>query len=106
MTRIFNRFYETRKRKILRNKLPLPEVIMWLNLKGGQLNGYKFRRQCSIGRFVVDFYCPRAKLAVEIDGESHSGADAREYDKDRAQFIASAGVKIIRFSNEQIYDIQ
>ena len=104
MTRIFNRFYETRKRKILRNKLPLPEVVIWLRLRGVQLNGYKFRRQCSIGRFVVDFYCPRAKLAVEIDGESHSGADAREYDKDRAEFIESAGVKTIRFSNEQIYN--
>ena len=77
---------------------------MWLNVKGGQLNGHKFRRQCSIGRYVVDFYCPRAKLAVEIDGKSHLGAEAREYDKDRAEFIESAGVKIIRFSNEQIYN--
>lgn len=100
--RIFNKFREMRKRKILRSKLPLQEVLVWLIIKGGQLNGHKFRRQCSIGRYVVDFYCPRAKLAIEIDGKSHSGAEAAEYDKERKEFIESAGVRIIRFTDEQV----
>lgn len=102
MTRIFNKASETRKRKKLRNNLPLAEVILWAKLKKGQLEGYKFRRQCSIGRYVVDFYCPRTKLAIEIDGPSHIGEEAREYDKMRKEFIESANVKVIRFTNDQI----
>lgn len=47
------------------------EVILWSRLKGKRLDGYKFRRQFSVAQFVVDFYCPRLKLAIEVDGDSH-----------------------------------
>ena len=71
MTQIFNKKTETIKRKLLRNNAPLPEIMLWSRLKSKQLGGYKFRRQFSIGRYVVDFYCPILKLALEIDGDSH-----------------------------------
>jgi very-short-patch-repair endonuclease len=51
--------------------MPLAEIILWERLKNRQLEGYKFRRQYSVQDFVIDFYCPELKLAVEIDGESH-----------------------------------
>jgi very-short-patch-repair endonuclease len=51
--------------------MPLAEIILWGRLKGRQLDGYKFRRQSSVEDFIIDFYCPELKLAVEIDGESH-----------------------------------
>ena len=51
--------------------MPLAEIILWERLKNRQLEGYKFRRQYNVQDFVIDFYCPELKLAVEIDGESH-----------------------------------
>ena len=103
MTEIFNRASQTKKRKILRNNSPQAEILLWAKLKHSRLGGHKFRRQCSIDRFVVDFYCPRKKLAVEIDGGSHTGGEAVEYDKERQEFIESLGIRLIRFTNEEVY---
>jgi len=102
MTKIFNKKTETIKRKILRNNMPLPEIILWSRLKSKQLGGYKFRRQYGIGRYVIDFYCPALKLAIEIDGDSHFIDDVKEYDRDRQIFIESLGVKFLRFTNSDI----
>ncbi|MGD0919462.1 MAG: DUF559 domain-containing protein [Thermodesulfobacteriota bacterium] len=71
MTKIYNRTVEENNRKILRKNMPKAEVILWSRLKGKRLDGYKFRRQFSVAQFVVDFYCPRLKLAIEVDGDSH-----------------------------------
>src|SRR4030042_3129687 len=71
ITKTFNRTNITTKRKTLRRNLPLAEVILWNRLKGKQLEGYKFRRQYSVEHFVIDFYCPKLKLALEVDGDSH-----------------------------------
>ena len=84
--------------------MPLAEVILWTKLKGKQLQGYKFRRQCSIGRYVVDFYCPRQRLAIELDGESHyQNQDVWIYDRERQRFIESLGIRVIRFTNLEVY---
>ncbi len=104
MTQIFNKATERNKRRILRNNMPLAEVILWTKLKGKQLQGYKFRRQCSIGRYVVDFYCPRQRLAIELDGESHyQNQDVWIYDRERQRFIESLGIRVIRFTNLEVY---
>jgi len=77
--------------------------LLWLHLKGKQL-GCKFRRQYSISEFVVDFYCPRPKLAIEIDGDSHfTTSEYKEDDKKRQKFIESLGIKVLRFTNLEIY---
>jgi len=70
-------------------------------LRNGKL-GMKFRRQYSFEKYIIDFYAPSAKLAIEIDGGQHSAKDHREYDKVREEIIISAGVKIIRFTNEEV----
>ena len=102
MTKIFNKKTEMIKRKFLRNSMPLPEIILWAQLKNKQLGGYKFRRQSSVGRYVVDFYCPALKLAIEIDGDSHFIESVEEYDRVRQDFIESLGVKFLRFTNLDI----
>ena len=75
MTLLFNKSSEKNKRKRLRNNATIAEKILWEELKGSKLLGYKFRRQYGVGPFVVDFYCPRLKLAIEVDGSYHLRED-------------------------------
>jgi hypothetical protein len=70
VTEVFNRISEKPVRQSLRKALPAAELILWSKLKSRQVNGWKFRRQFGVGPYVVDFYCPALKLAIEIDGDS------------------------------------
>lgn len=94
---------EKTRRKNLRNNLPQAEIILWSKLKTRQLVGFKFRRQYSVGSYVIDFYCPEMKLAIEVDGESHFHTSSLEYDKERQLFIESFGIRFLRFTNNEIY---
>ncbi|MDP2668791.1 MAG: DUF559 domain-containing protein [bacterium] len=87
MTEIFNKKSESQKRKSLRRNMPESEVILWSQIKNKNIRGLRFRRQVSVGRFVVDFYCPELKLAIEIDGDSHFTIDAVSYDRERQDII-------------------
>ena len=77
MTKIFNRNEELEKPRELRNNSTKAESLLWQQLKGKQVAGFKFRRQYSVGKFVLDFYCAERKLAIELDGSSHDGEDAQ-----------------------------
>lgn len=101
---IFNRSSEKAKRKNLRNQATKAEKILWRCLQGKQLEGYKFRRQYSVGPYIVDFYCPRFKLAIEVDGPSHFQDEAIRYDQKRQRYIESFGLKFLRFTNVDIYE--
>ena len=90
------------KRKELRNNSTYAEVYFWQQVKGSQLEGRKFRRQVSIGSYVVDFYCPEEKLVVELDGDVHFNEEAIKYDKKRTEFLESLGLKVIRFENQDV----
>ena len=103
MTRLFNKQSEKEKRRSLRNTMPLAEKIVWNNLRKRELFGIRFLRQYSIDYYVLDFYSPKIKLAIEIDGDSHLDEEAIEYDKNRQEFIESVGIKVIRFRNEEVY---
>ena len=89
-------------RKKLRNDAPKAEQKLWEFLRGGKLNGLKFRRQYGIGSYVVDFYCPKLRLVIEIDGDSH--IDTEAYDKRRQQFIEQFNIRFLRFTNSDIYE--
>jgi very-short-patch-repair endonuclease len=102
MTLVFNIMKSKPVRRDLRQKTTDPELSLWYHLRDRRLNGKKFRRQYSIGRYVVDFYCPEAKLAIELDGDSHFTEDAQEYDQQRTDFMNSAGVVVIRFTNQEV----
>jgi very-short-patch-repair endonuclease len=102
MTEIFNNSRYKDSRKYLRNHPTFTESILWKYLKGKQLCGYKFRRQYSVNKFILDFYCPKLKLAVEIDGITHENAHQREYDYKRQLYIESFSIILIRFSDDEI----
>lgn len=87
----------------MRNQMTPAEKMLWFHLKGRRLNGYKFRRQQSIGKYIVDFYCPKYKLAIGIDGDSHNWPDVLEYDQRRQTHIESLGITVLRFNNPEIY---
>ena len=76
------------------------EHTLWSRLRGRQLNGFKFRRQHPIGPFFVDFFCPEAKLIIEIDGSQHADESAR--DNSRTGFLSDAGYEVLRIWNHEI----
>ncbi len=84
--------------------MPPAEIILWSMLKGRQLEGYKFRRQYSVEHFVIDFYCPELKLAVEVDGDSHYTEDANLSDIQRQIQIKAFSIEFLRFTNREIYE--
>ncbi len=90
-------------RKALRNHLTPAEAKLWIHLKQSQLDGRKFRRQHSIGNYILDFYCPAERLAVELDGAVHDSVSAQEYDHERDQFLACFGIKVLRFENKWVF---
>ena len=73
-------------------------------LKGSKLDDRKFRRQHSVGNYIVDFYCPEERLAVELDGQVHRNDTAEARDRERRLFLKSHGIKVIRFENFLIFD--
>jgi len=80
------------------------ECVLWQSLKGRQLVGKKFRRQMSIGRYIVDFYCPEARLVIELDGERHFSITMDDYEAERTKYLEQEGLKVIRFENKELYD--
>ncbi len=92
---------ETRRR--LRRDSTVPEQRIWRLLRDRQLSGYKFRRQHGLGPYVVDFYCPKFKLVVEIDGDSHSSLKAQAYDARRTAYFRLFGMDVIRFANAEVW---
>lgn len=92
------------KRKDLRNNSTPAEIRMWEYLKNKQLKNRKFRRQHSIGDYILDFYCPQEKLAIEIDGAYHRNFVNEKHDLSRTQFLNSNEIKVIRFDNKDVFD--
>ncbi|OGZ33457.1 MAG: hypothetical protein A2174_01395 [Candidatus Portnoybacteria bacterium RBG_13_41_18] len=85
-------------RRELRNSATPQEIILWSRLKRDQF-GYKFRRQHSIGKYIVDFYCPQKRLIIEIDGSQHIDS---EYDKERDKYLENLGFRVLRFWDNEI----
>jgi very-short-patch-repair endonuclease len=103
MTKIFNKKSEKDKRRYLRNNQTFSEKLVWMYLRKNQIYNERFLRQFSIDKFVVDFYCPKLHLAIEIDGDSHfANIEAINYDKEREKFLRSLDLKIIRFTNIEV----
>jgi very-short-patch-repair endonuclease len=84
----------------MRTQMPAAELRLWSKLRGDQINGLRFRRQHRIGSYLADFYCHAAKLAIELDGDSHD--ERREYDEKRTYWINQSGIEVIRFTNDDV----
>ena len=91
-------------RKELRNNLTPAEAKLWTLLKGKQMEGRKFRRQHSVANYILDFYCPEERLAIELDGQGHFEASQAEYDHERDMFLEAYGIKVLRFENKWVWD--
>ncbi|MBN1576394.1 MAG: DUF559 domain-containing protein [Chitinispirillaceae bacterium] len=91
-------------RKELRNNLTPAEAALWNILKNGQLENRKFRRQHGAGSYILDFYCPEERLAVELDGEVHNDPQQAEYDKRRDAWLAEKGIRVLRFENRLVFE--
>lgn len=102
--KIFNSKKTKAQRRHLRNNLTEAESRLWSKLKGRQVFDYKFRRQHGIGNYIVDFYCPKLKLVIEVDGESHLSQKEIKHDIKRDKYLGDLGITVFRFNNQQIYD--
>lgn len=91
-------------RRKLRKKMTPAEVALWVMLKNRQLVGERFLRQFSIGHYIVDFYCHKYKLAIELDGAGHFTDEGRAYDARRTAFLNSVGITVIRFENLEVFN--
>ena len=78
------------------------ERSLWSKLRRKQLNGYQFYRQKIIGNYIVDFYCPKAKLVVEVDGSQHYSEEMLEADKRRKDYLRRSSFTVIRFSDLEV----
>ncbi len=91
-------------RRLLRNNPTPAESALWEQLRAGRLNGTRWRRQYSVGNYIVDFYCPKFRLCVELDGDAHFTPQGDTADYDRTEFLALHGVKVLRFENCEIWN--
>ena len=89
-------------RQRLRSHMTSAEIALWVHLQRSRLDGRKFRRQHSIGSFVVDFYCPTEHLAIELDGSPHDTESGWQRDQKRAAFLQSLGIRVVRFENRDV----
>jgi type I restriction enzyme M protein len=90
--------------RLLRKKATDTERILWRHLRNRNFAGYKFRRQHPFDCYILDFYCPAAKLAIELDGGGHNYRVGQIRDRTRSEFLASQGIIVLRFWNHQVRD--
>lgn len=102
MTQLFNKISEKEKRRKLRNNSTKAEICLWTEIRNKKL-GYRFLRQYGVGKYVIDFYSPRLKLAIEVDGVTHLTKEELEYDEKRQSEIEQVGIQFIRFTNLEVY---
>jgi len=86
----------------LRSNMTDAEQVLWQAIRKKQLGGFQFYRQKPLAGYIADFYCAKAKVVIELDGDVHNSVDAREYDAIRSGVMASLGLIVIRFTNAEV----
>ena len=103
-TRTYNQPAQKEQRRQLRTHGTSAEARLWLMLKNRQVEGMRFRRQFSIGPYILDFYCPEIRLCVELDGEPHFTIEGREHDNQRTEYLTGLyGIRVLRFENQDVF---
>lgn len=95
-----NEVFKERRKELRKNQTKTEEKL-WFELRHEKL-GYKFKRQHSIGGYILDFYCPQKKLIIELDGEIHNTTEAREYDMVRDKYFTELDYTVLRFLNREV----
>ncbi|SRR3989339_1000736 len=102
MTILRNKAELKNKRRSLRKNFTDAERRLWSRLRNKQLFGFKFFRQYSVGSYILDFYCPMAKLAIELDGGQHIQGVQVLYDEKRTGYLNEHNIKVIRFLDNDV----
>ena len=102
--KVHNRKGLKESRKSLRNTLTPAEARLWSLLQNSRLDNRKFRRQHSVGPYVLDFFCPSERLCIELDGAGHYSDSGYEYDLARTEYLNSLCISVIRFENKDIFE--
>jgi len=84
----------------LRKIMTPAELKLWKRLRGNKIKGFHFRRQHPYGIYILDFYCNKANLAIEVDGDIHKFK--KEYDQERTKYLEESGIKVLRFTNSEV----
>ena len=87
---------------MLRKNMTDAEKLLWSKVRGKQIKNAQFYRQKIIGNFIVDFYCPKARLVIEVDGGQHYEKAGIKKDKNRDKYLQSLGLKVLRFTNIEV----
>jgi very-short-patch-repair endonuclease len=90
-------------RKKLRNSGTSAEAELWKHISNKKLEGRKFRRQHSVGNYILDFYCPSEKLAIELDGEDHYWQEGIEKDLKKEMVLKGHSIRVLRFENKWVF---
>ena len=91
------------RRRELRTAGTDAEAALWQRLRGKRFAGFKFRRQHPCGPYILDFYCPKMHLAIELDGGQHFTPEAQAYDDRRTEFLCSQGICVVRFPTDLVF---
>jgi len=101
---MYNEKYLKETRRALRRNQTESERRLWMFLRHRRFHGMKFFRQYSIGPYILDFYCPRLRLAIEIDGSHHNEDPVMKRNIERTAFLSALGIRVVRFSNSEVID--
>lgn len=90
--------------RLLRVNMTEAEKLLWEKLRGKQLKGLQFYRQKTIGNYIVDFYCPKAKLVIELDGGQHYSPEGKAKDMARDRYLKDIDLRVLRFSDKEVFE--
>ena len=99
--------YDNRLRQYsqqLRKNMTDAEKELWSKIRGKQLKGYQFYRQKPLGNFIVDFYCPKGNLVIELDGGQHYSDEGKAKDNQRDNYLKGLGLRVLRFSDREVFE--
>ncbi len=102
MTILYNKSSELANRRELRKNMIWCEKIVWNYLRKRRFSGYKFRRQYSVGKYILDFYSTELRLALEIDGDVHEVPEQKEKDKTKDKVLEGYNIHVLRIKNDEI----
>ena len=88
----------------LRRNMTDAEKLLWERIRRRQLKGYHFYRQKIAGNYIVDFYYPKAKLVIELDGGQHYSPEGKEKDRVRDGYMEDIGLRVLRFSDREVFE--
>ena len=102
MNFIYNNSLFKERRRALRANPTDAEQVVWAHIRNRQIEQCRFRRQYSVGPYILDFYCPTIRLAIELDGKQHEEQESALYDSEREKYLMDLDIKTIRYQNGDV----